>query len=81
MARVYEISILIQHVKEQIVTLDLSEPSFIEPNTKISQISAFGEGIVEAPRGALIHRVGLKDGKNSIISDDHTNTVESWKRH
>lgn len=61
-ARVDEIVYLLRHVRELLETLDISEPSFIPP-PRIETISAEGYGIVEAPRGSLIHRAVLEKGK------------------
>ncbi len=44
------------------MSLDLSQPSFITPPS-IESISGFGVGIIEAPRGSLIHRATIEKGK------------------
>lgn len=62
MARSNEIAILLKHCKTLLKSLQLNEPSFIEPNKKITAISGEGVGIVEAPRGPLIHKVTLNKG-------------------
>jgi len=64
-ARVDEMVSLCAHVRELLTLLDLSEPSFIPPPS-IESISGEGIGIVEAPRGSLIHRARIEKGK--IIS-------------
>lgn len=61
-ARVDEIVTLIGDVGLLLKTLDLSQPSFIPPST-IESISGTGIGIVEAPRGSLIHRARIEKGK------------------
>lgn len=61
-ARVDEIVTLIGEVSLLLKTLDLSQPSFIPPST-IESISGTGIGIVEAPRGSLIHRAKIEKGK------------------
>lgn len=62
MARSYETSLLLNHCKTLLQSLDLREPSYIEPSKKISSLSGDGIGIVEAPRGPLIHKVTLANG-------------------
>jgi len=59
-ARVYEIDSLLKKIKNNLEELNLEEDSYREFNRKIS---GFGEGIIEAPRGSLIHRIWAKDGK------------------
>ncbi|NPA65466.1 MAG: hydrogenase [Epsilonproteobacteria bacterium] len=60
-ARIYEIPFLIQKIKTTLLEIDVTEPSFIEvPNIK--KITAQGTGIVEAPRGSLIHSVSIEKG-------------------
>jgi uptake hydrogenase large subunit len=61
MARVHEIALLLDHARTLLQTLPLSQPSFIPP-AKLEQLSAGGVGIVEAPRGPLLHRVTLDAG-------------------
>ena len=62
MARVLEIGTLLKKVKTLISGLDLSEESFYSlPD--IEKVNASGMGIVEAPRGPLIHKVILEQGK------------------
>ncbi|MEA1918535.1 MAG: nickel-dependent hydrogenase large subunit [Campylobacterota bacterium] len=63
MARVFEIPQLLYHVKTLLHELDLHEPSFIKPPQNIQTISSEGIGVVEAPRGSLIHKVRLFDGQ------------------
>lgn len=61
-ARVDEMVSLCAQVRQLLTSLDLSQPSFIPPPV-IESISAEGIGIVEAPRGPLIHRARLEKGK------------------
>jgi coenzyme F420-reducing hydrogenase alpha subunit len=61
-ARVDEVVALIAHVRKLLSSLDLSQPSFISPSS-IENISGEGIGIVEAPRGPLIHRARIEKGK------------------
>lgn len=66
-ARVDEMVYLVAYVRELLTSLDLSEPSFIAPSA-IESISAEGIGIVEAPRGSLIHRATMEKGKITAYS-------------
>ena len=61
MARVFEIASLLHHARMLLQTLPLSEASYTEP-AKPELITAEGTGIVEAPRGPLLHRVVLEGG-------------------
>lgn len=61
-ARIDEILTLTAHVRQLLTSLDLSQPSFITPSA-IESISGSGIGIVEAPRGSLIHRARIEKGK------------------
>ncbi len=60
-ARVHETVLLITEIRRLLRSLDLEQESFRAP-MPISRLSAEGVGIVEAPRGPLIHRVKLKSG-------------------
>lgn len=64
-ARVEEMVLLCTQVRQLLSSLDLSQPSFIPPPA-IESISGSGVGILEAPRGSLIHRATIEKGK--IIS-------------
>lgn len=66
-ARVDEIVTLIGDVSLLLKTLDLSQPSFIPPST-IESISGTGVGIIEAPRGSLIHRARIEKGRIASYS-------------
>lgn len=61
-ARVAEIARQVLHLKTLLEKLELDEPSFIVPG-KIDHISGEGIGIVEAPRGTLIHQAVIDKGK------------------
>jgi Ni,Fe-hydrogenase I large subunit len=63
MARIYEMPQLLLHVKRLLQDLELHHPSYIRPSKAIETISAEGVGIVEAPRGSLIHKVKLQAGR------------------
>jgi hydrogenase large subunit len=81
-AKVCEIPQLLNHSKSLIKELNLDEPSFIEPKIDISKISGNGIGIVEAPRGSLIHKVNLENGiikKYDIITPTQWNLSNGAK--
>lgn len=61
-ARMDETVKLISDVRYLLKNLDLSQLSFITPSN-IESISGEGIGIVEAPRGSLIHRARIEKGK------------------
>jgi len=74
-ARVCEIPQLLNHSKELLEQLDLSEPSYIEPSIDISKINGSGESAVEAARGSLIHKVELENG---VIKNYEIITPTQW---
>lgn len=59
-ARLGEIGVLIREIRRRLDTIDLAEPSYLSPK---SAESYEGIGIVEAPRGSLIHKVRVREGK------------------
>ena len=75
LARVYEISQLLDHSTKLINDLDLSEPSYIEPHMDISKLNSKGYSAVEAARGTLIHKVEIKDG---VIDNYEIITPTQW---
>ncbi|UFS62505.1 nickel-dependent hydrogenase large subunit [Sulfurimonas sp. HSL-3221] len=74
MARAYETAVLLQHAKTLLAELELSEPSYVPP-VPLERISATGEGIVEAPRGPLMHRMRLERG---IVAEYKIITPTQW---
>lgn len=75
MARMAEIGQLLHLAKEQLKSLDLSEPSYIPPALPLQELNGSAEGIVEAPRGPLIHRLELTEG---IITGYRMITPTQW---
>ena len=75
LARVYETSQLLVYSSELIKRLDLTQPSYIEPQKDISKLSGSGYSAVEAARGTLIHRVELEAG---IIKNYEIITPTQW---
>lgn len=64
MSRIDEMVHLIQHTKELILKIDISEQSYIKPKINLKDISnANAISVVEACRGSLYHKVGIKNGK------------------
>jgi len=75
LARVCEISKLLEHSKKLIDNLDLNEPSYIEPSMDISKLNSIGYSAVEAARGTLIHKVEIEEG---IIKNYEIITPTQW---
>jgi len=61
MARIFELASLLQEAKSLLRDINISEPSY-QSVIDITKINALGIGVVEAPRGPLIHRVTLEKG-------------------
>ena len=61
-ARMYEIGQLLYRTRQKLASIALDEPSCIEPTMPLRELAVSGTGVVEAPRGPLIHRVELQDG-------------------
>jgi Ni,Fe-hydrogenase I large subunit len=73
-ARIGETALLLREVREILQNLDLAQPSFIPP-APIEKLNAAGTGIVEAPRGPLLHTVRLEKG---VIADYRIITPTQW---
>jgi len=65
-ARVAECAHLLKRTQILLSSLPLSEPSFIPPKKDIHMLTSQGIGVIEAPRGTLIHDVSIKQG--TIVS-------------
>jgi len=65
-ARVAECAHLLKRTHLLLSSLPLHEPSFIRPKKEIQTLTSQGVGVIEAPRGTLIHDVSIKQG--SIVS-------------
>jgi Ni,Fe-hydrogenase I large subunit len=79
MARVFELAFMLDYSKELLKDISLSEVSVVDIED-ITSISATGTGIVEAPRGPLIHRVEIEKGiikKYNIITPTQFNIGSS----
>jgi len=61
MARVFELAYLLRHARDILKDIDISESSFTKP-LDITKLSASGLGVVEAPRGPLLHSIEIEDG-------------------
>ena len=73
-ARIYELPFMLKHMRELLKGIVVSEDSFIAPH-RLKEISAEGVGVVEAPRGPLLHRVELQQG---IIQKYEIITPTQW---
>ncbi|MBD3842638.1 MAG: nickel-dependent hydrogenase large subunit [Campylobacterales bacterium] len=62
-ARVCEIAQLLVHSQKLLNQIDIFEPSYIQPQQPLQEISSSGISMVEAARGSLIHQVQLHHGK------------------
>lgn len=61
-ARVSEIAYLLSRSEEILGSIDISEPSYINPHLSAGQLVATGEGSCEAARGSLIHKAEIVNG-------------------
>ena len=61
MARIFELALLLQHGRSILNTLDVTQDSVVKVED-IHNITAKGIGVVEAPRGPLVHEISLKNG-------------------
>lgn len=75
MARIYETVVLVRHVRRILGQLELSEPSYVAPTLPIKALDGEGTGIVEAPRGPLLHRVRIEGG---VIAEYAMITPTQW---
>ena len=75
MARIYEVGYLLNHTLDLVNSIDITEPSLTTlPN--IQNITAHSLGVVEAPRGPLIHQIIINKGiikKYTIITPTQWN--------
>ena len=62
MARAFELGKLLHKAEKLVTQLDLSQDSFVNP-MPIEKISAKGVGVVEAPRGPLLHTIEIVEGR------------------
>jgi len=58
-ARLYEVNLIFKYLLKIIEKIDVNEKSYIQPNKKNGE----GVGVIEAPRGSLIHKVKIEDEK------------------
>ena len=61
-SRVLELALLLQNAGKLLDNINVTEASCILPKN-ISNLSAEGVAVVEAPRGPLLHKVVIKDAK------------------
>jgi Ni,Fe-hydrogenase I large subunit len=81
MARIFELAYVLNYAKGLLSDVDVMQTSVVQlPDIK--NISTDGVGVVEAPRGPLLHKVSLKQGviqKYTIITPTQFN-IGSAKR-
>ena len=58
-ARLYEVNLIFKYLLKIIDEIDINEKSYI----KSTKNSGKGIGVIEAPRGSLIHEIEIEDGK------------------
>ncbi len=81
MARIFELAYLLKESNSILDDIDISEASFNAPQ-HINAITATGIGVVEAPRGPLVHKVSLEKGvikEYKIITPTQFNIGSSTK--
>lgn len=61
-ARLCECAHLLQRTRELLLHVNIHEPSFVSPSMDVNDLCVQGLGIVEAPRGSLIHKVDVRYG-------------------
>ncbi len=61
MARIFELAYLLKKSQSLLENIDISQNSFLAP-PDIKSITAEGVGVVEAPRGPLIHKIKIERG-------------------
>ena len=79
MARVYEIASMLSYSQDLLKDIEITQDSVI-PLVDMKKISAEGVGVVEAPRGPLVHRVKIEEGiikKYEIITPTQFNIGSS----
>lgn len=62
LARMSECAHLIRRTATLLEHLNINEPSFIPPKSNLDYFTCKGIGIIEAPRGTLIHEVSIENG-------------------
>ena len=81
MARVFELAYMLDYSKTLLKEIAISQES-VTPYEDITKISAEGIGIVEAPRGPLIHKIKIEEGiikSYEIITPTQFNIGSSTK--
>ncbi|SFV67150.1 Uptake hydrogenase large subunit [hydrothermal vent metagenome] len=81
MARVFELAYLLKHSKSLLESISIDQQSYVK-TADINKLTATGRGVVEAPRGPLIHEIDIKDGiiqKYKIITPTQFNIGSSQK--
>ncbi len=58
-ARLYEVNLIFEYLLKRIDEIEINEKNYIKPTQK----NAKGYGVIEAPRGSLIHEIEIEDEK------------------
>jgi len=74
-ARIYEIPLLLNECRRLVALLQTGEPSHIPPKVSWRDVTGKGTGVVEAPRGSLIHAITAENG---IIRASQIITPTQW---
>jgi len=61
MARIFELASILEHSKKLLTDINIMQESVVKL-PELKAVTAEGVGIVEAPRGPLLHRVSLQKG-------------------
>jgi len=61
MARIFELGYMLKYVKNLLTDIDIAQDSVVNI-ADISKISGSGLGVVEAPRGPLLHKIEIEQG-------------------
>ena len=58
-ARLYEVNLIFDYLIKKIDEIDINEKNYIKPKN----FSGKGQGVIEAPRGSLIHQIEIENEK------------------
>ena len=81
LARIYEIPHLLVHIEKLIQSIEIEQTNYNAVDSA-KKLTAKGVGIVEAPRGSLIHSIDIQNGKianYSIITPTQFNLASGEK--
>ena len=75
MARIYELGFILRYSLDLLREMRVDEPSYKKPACEFKDLDAEGIGVVEAPRGPLIHKTIIKQG---VIQEYKIITPTQW---